>query len=295
MASHVIDHWNPEDKSFWDRNGHSIATRNLWLSIPALTLAFAVWMVWSVVVVNLPNVGFKYSTNQLFWLAALPALCGATLRIFYSFAVPIFGGRRWTAISTASLMLPAVGIGFAVQNPATPYEVMVLLALLCGFGGGNFASSMANISFFYPKAQKGYALGMNAGLGNLGVSLVQLVVPLVITAGVFGIMAVAGYTTRTDLTKLGSILMIGLIGIVLASLVNMFLKSDTMSYVVSIISVVVFTGLTAYDVQKLKRMGEVVASGTEAAQKMALMGALSLYLDFINLFLSLLRLFGRRD
>jgi FtsH-binding integral membrane protein len=116
-----------------------------------------------------------------------------------------------------------------------------------------------------------------------------------ITAGVFGIMAVAGYTTRTDLTKLGSILMIGLIGIVLASLVNMFLKSDTMSYVVSIISVVVFTGLTAYDVQKLKRMGEVVASGTEAAQKMALMGALSLYLDFINLFLSLLRLFGRRD
>lgn len=116
-----------------------------------------------------------------------------------------------------------------------------------------------------------------------------------ITAGVFGIMAVAGYTTKTDLTKLGSILFIGLIGIVLASVVNMFLKSDTMSYVVSIISVVVFTGLTAYDVQKLKRMGEVVASGTEAAQKMALMGALSLYLDFINLFLALLRLFGRRD
>jgi uncharacterized protein len=116
-----------------------------------------------------------------------------------------------------------------------------------------------------------------------------------ITAGVFGIMAVAGYTTRTDLTKLGSLLFIGLIGIVLASLVNLFLKSDTMSYVVSIISVVVFTGLTAYDVQKLKRMGEVVASGTEAAQKMALMGALSLYLDFINLFLALLRLFGRKD
>ena len=185
MAS-VIAHWNPEDKGLWDRSGHSVATRNLWLSIPALTLAFAVWMVWSVVVVNLPNVGFKYSTNQLFWLAALPALCGATLRIFYSFAVPIFGGRRWTALSTASLLLPAFGIGFAVQDVNTPYEVMVLLALLCGLGGGNFASSMANISFFYPKAQKGYALGMNAGLGNLGVSLVQFVVPLVITAGVFG-------------------------------------------------------------------------------------------------------------
>ena len=116
-----------------------------------------------------------------------------------------------------------------------------------------------------------------------------------ITAAVFGTMAIAGYTTKTDLTKMGSILMIGLIGIVIASLVNVFLKSDTMGYIVSIIGVVVFTGLTAYDVQKLKRMGEEVATGTEAAQKMALMGALTLYLDFINLFLMLLRLFGRRD
>ena len=186
MSSTVITQWEPENKQFWDSTGKSIAKRNLIISIPALTLAFAVWMVWSVVVVNLPNVGFKFSTNQLFWLASLPALCGATLRIFYSFAVPIFGGRRWTAISTASLLIPAVGIGFAVQNPETPYEFFITLALLCGLGGGNFASSMANISFFYPKAQKGTALGLNAGLGNLGVSIVQLVVPLVITAGVFG-------------------------------------------------------------------------------------------------------------
>jgi MFS transporter, NNP family, nitrate/nitrite transporter len=185
-SSSLIAHWNPEDRGFWSSTGASIAQRNLWLSIPALTLAFAVWMVWSVVVVNLPSVGFKFSTNQLFWLASLPALCGATLRIFYSFAVPIFGGRRWTAISTASLLLPAAGIGMAVQNPGTPYEVFVLLALLCGFGGGNFASSMANISFFFPKEKKGTALGLNAGLGNLGVSLVQFVVPLVITAGAFG-------------------------------------------------------------------------------------------------------------
>ena len=166
--------------------GVPIANRNLWISIPSLTLAFAVWMVWSVVVVNLPNVGFSFSTKELFWLAALPALCGATLRIFYSFMVPIFGGRRWTAISTASLLLPTLGIGFAVQDPATSYSTFVVLALLCGFGGGNFASSMANINFFFPKAQKGTALGLNAGLGNLGVSLVQFVVPLVITAGVFG-------------------------------------------------------------------------------------------------------------
>ena len=101
-AMHAITNWNPEDEAFWERSGRSVATRNLWLSIPALALAFAVWMVWSVVVVNLPSAGFQFSTNQLFWLAALPALCGATLRIFYSFVVPIVGGRRWTAISTAS-------------------------------------------------------------------------------------------------------------------------------------------------------------------------------------------------
>jgi NNP family nitrate/nitrite transporter-like MFS transporter len=198
-SSALIAHWNPEDQGFWRNKGASIAQRNLWISIPALTLAFAVWMVWSVVVVNLPAVGFKFSTNQLFWLASLPALCGATLRIFYSFAVPIFGGRRWTAISTASLLLPAGGIGFAVQYPGTPYEVFVLLALLCGFGGGNFASSMSNISFFFPKEKKGTALGLNAGLGNLGVSIVQFVVPLVITAGVFGELGGAPQT----ITKAG--------------------------------------------------------------------------------------------
>jgi NNP family nitrate/nitrite transporter-like MFS transporter len=142
--------------------------------------------VWSVVVINLPNIGFTYTTNQLFWLTALPGLSGATLRIFYSFMVPIFGGRRWTTISTASLLVPALWIGFAVQNPDTPYLLMLVLALLCGFGGGNFASSMANISFFFPQSQKGTALGLNAGLGNLGVSAVQFVVPLVITSGLFG-------------------------------------------------------------------------------------------------------------
>jgi len=185
-TGYLLTHWDPENSEFWESQGRRIAKRNLWISIPNLLLAFAVWMVWSVVVVNLPQVGFTYTPNELFWLAALPALSGATLRIFYSFMVPIFGGRRWTALSTASLLLPAIGIGLAVQNPATPFGVMLILALLCGFGGGNFASSMANISFFFPKAQKGTALGLNAGLGNLGVSTVQFVVPLVITAGVFG-------------------------------------------------------------------------------------------------------------
>jgi NNP family nitrate/nitrite transporter-like MFS transporter len=186
MTSHVLTTWNPEDNAFWRSEGKSVATRNLWISIPALFLSFAVWMVWSVVVVNLPNLGFQYTTDQLFWLAALPGLSGATLRIFYSFMVPIFGGRKWTTISTASLLVPALGIGFAVQSTATPYSTMLILSLLCGLGGGNFASSMSNISFFFPKSQKGTALGLNAGLGNLGVSAVQFVVPLVIAFGLFG-------------------------------------------------------------------------------------------------------------
>ncbi len=182
----VLVDWHPDDRAFWTTKGRAIAARNLWISIPALLLAFAVWMVWSVVVVNLPAIGFRYTTDQLFWLAALPGLSGATMRIFYSFTVPIFGGRTWTTFSTASLLIPAIGIGMAVQNPETPFIVMLMLALLCGFGGANFASSMSNISFFFPQAEKGKALGLNAGLGNLGVSVVQFVVPLVITAGVFG-------------------------------------------------------------------------------------------------------------
>lgn len=196
MASmSIIQHWNPEDRSFWDRSGRAVARRNLWLSIPALALAFAVWMLWSVVVVHLPAAGFRYSTNQLFWLTALPALCGATLRIFYAFAVPMVGGRRFTTLATASLLLPAVGIGLAVQDPNTPFEWMVVLALLCGLGGGNFASSMANISFFFPRACQGQALGLNAGLGHLGVALVQLLVPLAIGVGVFGVWGGAAQPT----------------------------------------------------------------------------------------------------
>ncbi|MCL4186990.1 MAG: MFS transporter [Rhodobacteraceae bacterium] len=184
----VLEEWRPEDTSFWADRGRSVARRNLWISIPALLLAFSVWMVWSMVVARLPSIGFAFTSDQLFWLAALPALSGATLRIFYGFMVPIFGGRLWTTLSTASLLLPAMGIGYAVQNPDTPYFIFLVLALLCGLGGGNFASSMANIGYFFPKAEKGNALALNAGLGNLGVSVMQFLVPLVITAGVFGAM-----------------------------------------------------------------------------------------------------------
>lgn len=182
----ILTEWRPEDATFWAAKGRAVARRNLWISIPALLLGFAVWMLWSVVVARLPAIGFDFGPGQIFCLPALPGLSGATLRIFYSFMVPIFGGRLWTTLSTASLLLPAVGIGSAVQNPQTRYLIFIVLALLCGLGGGNFASSMANVSHFFPKAEKGNALALNAGLGNLGVSVMQFLVLIVITAGVFG-------------------------------------------------------------------------------------------------------------
>lgn len=194
--SRVLNEWNVEDPHFWEQTGKSIASRNLWISISCLLLAFSVWLVWSVVVAKLPAIGFVYSTNELFWLASLPGLSGATLRIFYSFMVPIFGGRLWTTLTTASLLIPAVGIGIAVQNPETPYVIFLALALLCGFGGGNFSSSMANISFFFPKRAKGHALALNAGLGNAGVSIMQFVIPVVITISVFG--AIGGEPQTLD-------------------------------------------------------------------------------------------------
>lgn len=189
---HPLARWNPEDAAFWRGPGRRVARRNLVLSVLTLMLAFAVWMLWSVVVVHLPAAGFRFSTNQMFWLAALPALSGATLRVVYAFAVPMFGGRRWTALSTASLLVPALGMGFALQDPGTPYEVLVALALLCGLGGGNFASSMAHISHLYPRHRVGWALGVNAGLGNLGVSLAQALVPLVIGLPLLGLPPSAG-------------------------------------------------------------------------------------------------------
>ncbi len=196
-----IEDWRPEDAVFWQSGGRAIARRNLWVSTYCLLLSFAVWMVWSVVVARLPAIGFNFTTGQLFWLAALPGLSGATLRIFYAFLVPIFGGRLWTTMSTASLLIPAFGIGYAVQDPQTPYLIFLVLALLCGLGGGNFASSMANISYFFPRAEKGNALAINAGLGNLGVSVMQFLVPLVVTMSVFGFLGGQGQTA-SDGTQL---------------------------------------------------------------------------------------------
>ncbi|WP_244817879.1 NarK family nitrate/nitrite MFS transporter [Caballeronia sp. Lep1P3] len=198
MSRYLLTQWEPENQGFWRATGENIARRNLWISIPALMLAFVVWSLWSVVAVNLDKGGFRFSKDQLFWLTALPALSGATLRIFYSFLVPIFGGRRFTAFSTASLLIPALGMGFALRDPSTSYSTLLVLALLCGLGGANFSSSMANISFFFPKARKGFATGMNAGIGNLGVSVVQFVTPIVVAAAVFGSLGGEGQTYTVD-------------------------------------------------------------------------------------------------
>lgn len=195
--------WRPDDAAFWQQQGRATALRNLILSMPPLFLSFAVWMVWSVVVVELPRIGFQFTTSQLFWLAAAPGISGGALRLAYAFVVPIFGGRNWTVFSTASLLLPTLWMALAIQNPATSYAVFVAIALLCGLGGGNFSASMANISFFFPKKMQGTALGWNAGFGNLGVGVMQAVVPLTIYGGALAFMGGSSqtYTDGAVVTK----------------------------------------------------------------------------------------------
>ncbi len=209
---HVLVDWRPDDEGFWAATGRRIATRNLLVSMPALLLAFAVWVVWSVIVVELPHIGFKFSTNQLFWLAALPGLSGAVFRAVNSFVVPIFGGRNFTVWSTTMLLLPTLWIGYAVQDPNTNYAVFAAIALLCGLGAGNFSSSMAHISFLYPKRLQGTALGLNAGVGNLGVGLAQLIAPIAMYGGALLVLGgsaqtreIAGVATKIWVQNAGFI------------------------------------------------------------------------------------------
>jgi NNP family nitrate/nitrite transporter-like MFS transporter len=177
---HWLDDWRPEDPSFWQSTGRRVARRNLVWSILAENIGFSVWLMWSVVAARLPKAGFHYTTDELFLLVALPGLVGALIRFPYTFAVPKFGGRNWTVISALLLLVPTLSLVVAVNDPTTPLWCMALAAASAGLGGGNFASSMANISFFYPDREKGWALGLNAAGGNIGVSSVQLLVPLVV-------------------------------------------------------------------------------------------------------------------
>ncbi|GAA5099831.1 NarK family nitrate/nitrite MFS transporter [Microbacterium yannicii] len=178
-----IDGWNPENGAFWESQGRSIARRNLGWSIFAEFLGFIIWQLWSIVVVMLPAAGFTLSSSELFWLISVPSLVGATLRFPYTFMVAIFGGRNWTIVSAGLLLIPATLLGFVVANPETPFGVLLLVAALGGVGGGNFASSMANITYFFPQKEKGWALGLNAAGGNLGTAVAQFAVPIVVTIG----------------------------------------------------------------------------------------------------------------
>ncbi|KRE30239.1 nitrate transporter [Agromyces sp. Soil535] len=178
-----IDNWNPEDDAQWENGGRAIARRNLRWSIFAEFLGFVVWQLWSIVAVQLPDAGFDLGTGEIFWLISIPSLVGATLRFPYSFLVPMVGGRNWTIISAALLLVPTIALAVSVSNPETPFGVLLVVAALAGFGGGNFASSMSNITYFYPQREKGWALGLNAAGGNLGASVAQFVVPIAITIG----------------------------------------------------------------------------------------------------------------
>jgi NNP family nitrate/nitrite transporter-like MFS transporter len=178
-----IDHWRPEDPAFWAAVGKPVARRNLTFSILAEHFGFSVWLLWSIVVVQLNTVGFDLTVSQQLWLTAVPSGVGAVLRIPYTFAVPTFGGRNWTVVSALLLIIPCSLLMWAVGHPEISYGWLLLIAATAGVGGGNFASSMANISFFYPEKEKGFALGLNAAGGNLGVAIVQKLVPWVVGIG----------------------------------------------------------------------------------------------------------------
>ncbi|NUR84017.1 MAG: MFS transporter [Nonomuraea sp.] len=180
-----IERWHPDDPDFWQRTGRSVARRNLIFSILAEHLGFTVWTLWSIVAAKLGS--YAFSTDQLFWLVALPNLVGSALRLPYTFGPARFGGRNFTVASALLLLVPAIALAVAVSDPGTPYWMFLVIAATAGVGGGNFASSMANISYFYPQSRQGAALGLNAAGGNVGVSSVQLVMPLVI--GAFGVAA----------------------------------------------------------------------------------------------------------
>jgi NNP family nitrate/nitrite transporter-like MFS transporter len=198
MSRNISD-WNVEDSAFWESIGKKVASRNLWISVPCLLLGFAVWIMWSIIIVQMQNLGFQFdpdpstNTGLLYTLPAIAGLAGATLRIPNSFLIAIGGGRNVISVTTALLLIPTIGVGMALQDTSTSYMTFAVFAALSGFGGGNFASSMSNISFFFPKRVQGSSLGVNAGLGNVGVSIMQVLLPFTMGFAVFGAMGGEGF------------------------------------------------------------------------------------------------------
>jgi len=185
-SSADIEKWDVEDNAFWESTGKKIANRNLWISIPNLLCGFAVWLMWGIITVQMMNLGFPFTAAEMFTLTAIAGLMGATLRIPASFFIRICGGRNTIFLTTTLLLIPAIGAGIALQDKTTPLWVFQMLAFFSGIGGGNFACSMSNISGFFPKRLQGTGLGLNAGLGNFGVTTMQVLIPLVMTVGLFG-------------------------------------------------------------------------------------------------------------
>jgi NNP family nitrate/nitrite transporter-like MFS transporter len=186
MDNTWLSKWEPEDPEFWKEKGSKIAWRTLFITTIGLTFSFATWFMMSAIVVRIPQIGFKFDTMQLFWLAAMPGLAGGTLRIINMFLIPIYGTRHVITYTTILKLIPCIGIGLAVMNPNTPFWVFMILAFTAGFGGGDFSSYMPSTRFFFPKKMQGTALGVQAGIGNFGVSLVQFITPWIIGIAAFG-------------------------------------------------------------------------------------------------------------
>jgi NNP family nitrate/nitrite transporter-like MFS transporter len=193
-----IQNWQPEDNRFWESTGKRIAYRNLWISVPALLCGFAVWGMWGIITVQMLNLGFPFTQAELFTLTAIAGIAGATMRIPASFLIRLAGGRNTIFLTTAMLLAPAFGTGIVLQHKDWPLWTFQLMALWCGVGGGNFASSMSNINTFFPKRLQGTALGLNAGLGNFGVTTMQIVIPLVMTLSLFGSLGGSSETLLKD-------------------------------------------------------------------------------------------------
>ncbi len=178
--------WEPENTQFWQDGGSAIAWRTLILTTFSLIASFATWFVMSAVVVRMPGLGFKFDTMQLFWLAAMPGLAGGTLRLIHAFLIPIFGTRMTVTTSTFLKLIPMVWLGFAIQDNTTSFNTFMIIAFLCGMGGGDFSSYMPSSSLFFPKRLQGTAMGIQAGIGNFGVSLTQFITPWIIGFAALG-------------------------------------------------------------------------------------------------------------
>jgi len=196
-----LSRWEPENPQFWQETGSKIAWRTCGITTFSLIFSFATWFVMSAVVVRMPAIGFKFTTMELFWLAAIPGLASGILRLIHSNFIPVLGTRPVVSISTIIKIIPMIWLGFAIQDPTTPWSTFMIIGFLCGMGGGDFSSFMPSTSIFFPKRLQGLALGIQAGLGNFGVSIVQFVAPWIVGFAVVGLAGGPQVFTKGDPVK----------------------------------------------------------------------------------------------